>query len=92
MYLPSSIRNRRYAEWAIELTRSNSAEKMEEQGQGGVFLRGLGLSTIAFDSGSQSITEIQMPTEDLLIIVVTVALFSGGVIYFCLNLAKIFPK
>ena len=79
---------------------------MEEVKRQGVFLRGLGLSTIAFDSGSQSITEvgrqsnddnrisvkIQMPTEDLLIIVVTVALFSGGVIYFCLNLAKIFPK
>ena len=31
---------------------------MEGQGQGGVFLRGLGLSTIAFDSGSQSITEV----------------------------------
>jgi hypothetical protein len=31
---------------------------MEEVRARGVFLRGLGLSTIAFDSGSQSITEV----------------------------------
>jgi len=31
---------------------------MEEIG-GGVFIRGLGLSTIAFDSGNQSITEVK---------------------------------
>ena len=69
----NSIRIRRFAEWAIqpEVSRTSKfffecrkilladfGEKMEEVRRQGVFLRGLGLSTIAFDSGSQSITEV----------------------------------
>ena len=37
---------------------------MEEVRQRGVFLRGLGLSTIAFDSGSQSVTEVQTELQN----------------------------
>merc|ERR1712227_441523 len=58
-------------------------------------IRGLSPYVVAksseFETTKSPENAIQIPTEHFVLILVTIGLFSGGIIFFCLNLSQIFP-